>query len=216
MEDKDTFILHTQHDYMKKFYWSSHIFSLLVNWGPASFIWSLISKLIILSGALTMKLLRGECHRTSLMRSQYWFRQWLCAFRQQANTQANDQDLHHHMASLGHNKLNTGLVSQFCQGIIDTLIFIFQHNAKMSQEYAREIKKYWFQYLQLCLELFVDIIFCRIYCLLVDHPVLVWTNNVSWKRGKPHDVIHCIHFMGFIIATKVILTAGGEDGSESM
>ena len=45
-----------------------------------------------------------ECHKTSLMISQHWFRQWLCAIRQQAKTWTNvHPDLFHHMASIGHN-----------------------------------------------------------------------------------------------------------------
>ena len=47
-----------------------------------------------------------DCHRTSLMLSQLWFRSWLGAARQQAITCANvDPDLYRHIASLGHNEL---------------------------------------------------------------------------------------------------------------
>ena len=55
---------------------------------------------------LTVKLISGECHRSSLMRSQHWLRLWLGVVRQQAITWANvDPDLCHHMASLGLNEL---------------------------------------------------------------------------------------------------------------
>ena len=46
-----------------------------------------------------MNLLLGECHQTSLMTSQHWFRQW-----HQAITWANvDPDLYCHMLPPGHN-----------------------------------------------------------------------------------------------------------------
>ena len=46
-----------------------------------------------------------ECHSTILMISQYWFRLWLGAVRQQAITWTNvDPDLCHHIASWGHNE----------------------------------------------------------------------------------------------------------------
>ena len=49
--------------------------------------------------ALAVKLLLGECHKTSMMINQHWF-------RQQATTLANvDQILCHHMGSPGHNEL---------------------------------------------------------------------------------------------------------------
>ena len=54
--------------------------------------------------ALAMKLLSGECHRISLMVSQYWCR--LGALRQHAITWANvGPDLCRHMVSLGHNEV---------------------------------------------------------------------------------------------------------------
>ena len=50
-----------------------------------------------------MKSLSWKCHRTLLIRSQHWFRQWLGAVRQQAITWSNvDPELCHHMVSLGH------------------------------------------------------------------------------------------------------------------
>ena len=50
----------------------------------------------------------GECHWTTLMWSQHWFRKWLGATRHQAIKWANVYpDLYHHMASLGHNELST-------------------------------------------------------------------------------------------------------------
>ena len=52
-----------------------------------------------------------ECHRTLLMMSQHWFRQWPGADRQQAITWANvDSDRCCLMASLGHNEL-TGVLA---------------------------------------------------------------------------------------------------------
>ena len=54
-----------------------------------------------------MKLPWYECHWTSLMISQHWFRECLDAVRQQAITWANvDPDHCRHMVSLGHNELN--------------------------------------------------------------------------------------------------------------
>ena len=48
----------------------------------------------------SVKLLSGECHNTSLIISQHWFRLWLGAVRQQAITWANiDIDLCRHMAT---------------------------------------------------------------------------------------------------------------------
>ena len=59
---------------------------------------------------LAVKLLTGECHRTSLMRSHYWFQAW-CS-KQQASTWANaDPDLRRYMASLSHSEL-TGVTHQ--------------------------------------------------------------------------------------------------------
>ena len=43
----------------------------------------------IVAWTFSVILLSGECHRTSLMRSQHWIRQWLGAIRQQAITWAN-------------------------------------------------------------------------------------------------------------------------------
>ena len=52
------------------------------------------------------KLPSDECHKTVLMISQHWFRQWLGAVRQQAITWANvDPDLWSQMASLGLSQL---------------------------------------------------------------------------------------------------------------
>ena len=60
----------------------------------------------IIMWTFAVHLLSCECHRTSLMRSQHWFRQWLGAIRQQAIIWANlDPDLYPHMASLGHTEL---------------------------------------------------------------------------------------------------------------
>ena len=53
-----------------------------------------------------VKLLSDERHRTLLMKSQHWFRQWLGAIRHQAITWASvDPDLYPHMASQGHSEL---------------------------------------------------------------------------------------------------------------
>ena len=55
---------------------------------------------------LAVELLSCEEHRTTLMRSQHWLRQWLDAVRQQAIPWAKvDPNLCDHMMSLGHNKL---------------------------------------------------------------------------------------------------------------
>ena len=54
-----------------------------------------------------MKLFSGECHKTSLMKSQNWFSQWLGAIRQQAISWTNvDPDLCCHMALLGNNSFS--------------------------------------------------------------------------------------------------------------
>ena len=72
-----------------------------------------IFKLIILNSSLdtcfenTLKILSGECHRTSLMRNQLWFRLWLGVIKQQAVTwNTVDSDLCRSMTSPGHNELN--------------------------------------------------------------------------------------------------------------
>ena len=66
-------------------------------------------------GTFFVKLLSGECHRTSLMISLQWFRWWLDAVRQQAITWANDDsDLYHHMASLCHNELTIHMIVLYC------------------------------------------------------------------------------------------------------
>ena len=70
---------------------------------------SVISEHMLQIKFMTTVVLWGECHRTSLIISQHWFRYWLGAVRQQANTWFNvDTDLCHHMASLGHNELKHG------------------------------------------------------------------------------------------------------------
>ena len=53
-----------------------------------------------------MKLPSGECHKTSLIISKYWFSYWLGATRQQAITWASvEPDPCHHIASPSHNEL---------------------------------------------------------------------------------------------------------------
>ena len=60
----------------------------------------------LVSSNLLMIMSSDECHRTLLMISQHWFRQWLGAVRQQAITWTSvDQDLQHHMALLDPNEL---------------------------------------------------------------------------------------------------------------
>ena len=87
---------------------------LLNSLAPGKFVWNfrhVIFKqiLVIDSWGISVKLPWYECHCTSLMISQYWFRLWLGVVRQQAITWANvDPDLCHHMASLGHNELQNG------------------------------------------------------------------------------------------------------------
>ena len=58
----------------------------------------------IVAWALALKLLSCECHRSPLMRSQHWFREWFGAVRQQTITWVIvGPVLCRHMASLGHN-----------------------------------------------------------------------------------------------------------------
>ena len=65
-----------------------------------------IYNLVLLTGTFRYFHDNDECHRTLLMISQHWFREWLGAVRQQAITWASvDSVLCHFMASLGHNEL---------------------------------------------------------------------------------------------------------------
>ena len=67
----------------------------------------------LMSWALLIELTLSECHRTPLLISQYWFRSWLGAVRQQAITWANiDPDPCHQMVSLGNNELTNKMLSQ--------------------------------------------------------------------------------------------------------
>ena len=67
-----------------------------------------------------VELSSDECHKTSLMISQHWFR-WLAAIRQQAITSVyGDPNLSHHMASLGHNELTSWGLSKW-------MTFCIQH-----------------------------------------------------------------------------------------
>ena len=68
----------------------------------------------IVAWVLTVKLLSGECHKTTLLNtngksrvgSQCWFRWWLGAIKRQAIIWAGvDPDICCHMASLGHSEL---------------------------------------------------------------------------------------------------------------
>ena len=52
-----------------------------------------------------VSLLSSECHRTSLIRNQYWFRKWLGVVRQQVLPEPMSTQFCYHMASLGHNEL---------------------------------------------------------------------------------------------------------------
>ena len=72
----------------------------------------------LISWALIVKLVLGECRRTSVIISQHWFRWWLGAIRWQAITCANiDPEQCHHIVSLGHNELtHLLLVSHICVG----------------------------------------------------------------------------------------------------
>ena len=49
----------------------------------------------------------GEMRRALLMLSQYWFRQWLGAIRQQAITQGDVDQVLWHVVSPRHNELNS-------------------------------------------------------------------------------------------------------------
>ena len=61
---------------------------------------------------IPVKLPWGECHKTSLIRSQHWFRWWLGAVRQQTITWANvDQDSWRLMSSLAGNNTNQNYFS---------------------------------------------------------------------------------------------------------
>ena len=76
-----------------------------------------IAKLIIHSSSfsLDVKLLSGECHWTSLLRSQQWLSQWFGAIRQRAFTWINvDSDWCRNVAALGHGH-NIGITLHwFC------------------------------------------------------------------------------------------------------
>ena len=72
---------------------------------------------------LLMKLSSDEYRWTFLMVSQYWFRWWLGAVRQQAITWANvDPDLCRHMASLGPNELSMKMIAWH-----DVLEYVMTH-----------------------------------------------------------------------------------------
>ena len=61
---------------------------------------------MIISGTFPVILPSGECHKTSLMISQHWFRLWLGAGWQQTITWTSvDQVLCCHMVLLGHSEL---------------------------------------------------------------------------------------------------------------
>ena len=87
----------------------SHV--LLVNsLAPRKFEWNfrylILQMISVICWLSLVQLPWYECHWTSLMISQHWFRQWLGVVRKQAITWANvDPDLRRHMASLGHNEL---------------------------------------------------------------------------------------------------------------
>ena len=82
---------------------------------------SIIFKLV--ASTLAVKLLPGECHRTSLMRSQHWFRYWFAVARQQAITWASvDPGLWRPMAS-SHNELKS-----FHVGDTDSFIMRSQYS----------------------------------------------------------------------------------------
>ena len=92
-------------------YWFKTQSFVLVNtwthWPPGYFavllkVWLSSYRIVALS--LAAKLLSCECHRTSLMRSQLWFREWLGVIRQQAITCGNvDPNMCRQMGSLGRN-----------------------------------------------------------------------------------------------------------------
>ena len=63
--------------------------------------------------------LSDECHETPMMISQYWFRKWLDAIRQQAITWANVvPDLCCLIVSLDHNKLSFEQVAKLCYDVL--------------------------------------------------------------------------------------------------
>ena len=72
---------------------------ILDKWFPCSLKWLMAEKCFV-------RLLSDDFKWTSILTRQHWFREWLCAIRQQAISWTNvDQYLCHHMASLGHPEL---------------------------------------------------------------------------------------------------------------
>ena len=65
----------------------------------------LIIQMRIVAHALSVKLLSGECPRTSVMISQHWFRWWLSAVRHCHCLSQCDPFRCSHMVSTGHNEL---------------------------------------------------------------------------------------------------------------
>ena len=94
-------------------------YGIYVNWGNFAFVDSLVAgryssnfksvfpePIARIKVMITfVKLLGGECHRTHIIKSRNWLREWLSAIRQLAITWAIvDPDLCRHMASLGPDK----------------------------------------------------------------------------------------------------------------
>ena len=84
-------------------------------------VWFSKSLYRIVVWVLAVKFILAECHKTSLMISQHWFRQWLGAVRQQAITWANvDPGFCPYMATLGHNELRTSTLSTLLLNFADS------------------------------------------------------------------------------------------------
>ena len=88
-----------------------HVSVVLTHWplSGLNVIWKMSFSILLywlVSSNLPKIISLDDCHRTFLMVSQHWFREWLGADRQHANTWTSvDQDLQRHMASLGPKKL---------------------------------------------------------------------------------------------------------------
>ena len=81
-------ILHTCHSHGNLTHWCLD---------DMTVIFCVVFKYILLMSisAIFFKITADECHKTSLMRSQSWFREWLVAIRQQAITWTNFVTRHH-------------------------------------------------------------------------------------------------------------------------
>ena len=116
-------------------------------------VWFSNSLYRIFAWAWNVKLLADECHRTSLMRSQYRFRWWLGAVRQQAITWANvDPYLRCHMALLGHSELflaypiTETTTTPLTRTWMKTTSKFWQNFKRILFQRVLLISQYWFQW----------------------------------------------------------------------